>query len=105
MEKSKIGFLAALAAFVVLPTTVSAAETANYTYDALGRVVRVERSGGPSNGEQADYSYDPAGNRSNVTVTGASNGGGSGGNGNGGNGSNTLYVVVPLNGFTLIVIN
>ena len=83
-------------------TAVHAGETTTYTYDALGRVVNVSKSGGPNNGVQASYSYDHAGNRTNVTVINAPNGNGSG-SGNGASVETTpLYAVVPLNGYTLI---
>jgi hypothetical protein len=50
---------------------VNAAETVTYTYDALGRLVRVVVSGTVNNGVQVNYTHDPADNRSNVVVTGA----------------------------------
>ena len=49
-----------------------ASETTVYTYDALGRLVKVEHTGTANNGLKAEYSYDKAGNRANVTVTGSS---------------------------------
>ena len=66
-------FLAGLAASVVTtaPATVaaaSAAETITYKYDARGRLVKVERSGGVNNNVKADYNYDKADNRTNVNV-------------------------------------
>jgi YD repeat-containing protein len=45
-------------------------ETINYTYDARGRLVKVEHSGTVNNNVQASYSYDKADNRVNVNVTG-----------------------------------
>jgi YD repeat-containing protein len=92
-----VGFLAAGPA--------QAQETKTYTYDALGRVTGVQTSGGPSSGTNAGYQYDPAGNRTNVTVSGSPNGN-AGGNDPGGGASTgtTTYIVVPLNGFTLIPI-
>lgn len=47
-------------------------ETVNYTYDALGRLVQVSRSGTVNDGISASYSYDKADNRTNVTVVGSS---------------------------------
>lgn len=46
-------------------------ETTNYTYDARGRLIRVERSGSVNNNVQANYSYDKADNRLTVNITGA----------------------------------
>jgi hypothetical protein len=48
-----------------------AAETVTYTYDALGRLVATAHSGGVNNGLQTGISYDPAGNRSNYSVSGS----------------------------------
>ena len=81
-----------------------AQETTTFTYDAKGRVKTTTRSGGPSNGVNAAYTYDKADNRSNVTVTNSPNGNG----GLGSDGASTgsmLFVVVPLNGYTIIPIN
>jgi len=84
-----------------LSVAARAQETSTYTYDALGRVVTVERSGGPANGTAASYTYDAAGNRIQVNTTGSSNG-----NGNGGGGASVNprqgFVVTPLGGYTLI---
>lgn len=43
-------------------------ETIYYSYDALGRLQKVSRSGTINNGVSSCYTYDPASNRSNVTV-------------------------------------
>lgn len=48
-----------------------AAETITYTYDAKGRLVKVERSGSVNNGVKTEYSHDKAGNRTKVKVTGS----------------------------------
>lgn len=48
-----------------------AGETIAYTYDALGRLTTAVHSGSANNGLQQSYSYDKAGNRTNVTVTGS----------------------------------
>jgi len=55
-------FLLALAAPVFADSTVT------YTYDALGRLVRSVSSG--TSTANTSYTLDPAGNRTNVTVTG-----------------------------------
>lgn len=59
------------AALVFLTVPASAAETITYTYDALGRVVTVWHAGTVNNGLTAAYSYDPAANRTQQTVTGS----------------------------------
>jgi hypothetical protein len=46
------------------------AETVTYSYDSLGRLVRVDRAGTVNHGVSAQYSYDPADNRTNVKVEG-----------------------------------
>lgn len=48
-----------------------AAETVIYTYDARGRLVKVERSGSVNNGVVTNYTLDKADNRTNVKVSGA----------------------------------
>jgi hypothetical protein len=52
-----------------VPLIAHAAETITYTYDAKGRLVKVERSGDVNNGVKAEYSHDKANNRTKVTVT------------------------------------
>ena len=54
----------------------AASETISYTYDALGRLVAVARTGTVNNGASASYTYDPANNRTNVTTTAPTGGGG-----------------------------
>ena len=51
-----------------LAATAMASETINYTYDARGRLVQVQRSGTVNNNVSATYTYDKAGNRNNVNV-------------------------------------
>lgn len=51
----------------VLPVGAHA-ETLQYTYDALGRLVRTQVAGGPSDGDASAAGYDPAGNRSAYVV-------------------------------------
>lgn len=45
-----------------------AGETVTYSYDVLGRLVRVQRSGGPANGVDTGYAYDCADNRRQVST-------------------------------------
>jgi hypothetical protein len=56
---------------LTLATAAIAAETITYRYDARGRLVKVERSGGPKSGAVTTYSYDKANNRTSRTVSGA----------------------------------
>jgi hypothetical protein len=70
-KHARIGTAVLLAA--VGPALVFAAETITYTYDAKGRLVKVERSGAVNNGVKAEYKQDKADNRTNVTVTGSAN--------------------------------
>lgn len=51
-------------------TPAVAQETITYSYDALGRLVAVGHSGNVNNGISSAYTYDPSGNRTNVTVSG-----------------------------------
>ncbi|WEJ99947.1 MAG: hypothetical protein P0Y59_24135 [Candidatus Sphingomonas phytovorans] len=53
------------------PLQAWAAETITYTYDAKGRLVKVEHSGTVNNGVKAEYTHDKADNRKNLKVTGA----------------------------------
>jgi murein DD-endopeptidase MepM/ murein hydrolase activator NlpD len=50
-----------------------ASETVTYSYDAKGRLVKVEHSGTVNNGVQTTYSHDKADNRKNTTTTGSPN--------------------------------
>jgi hypothetical protein len=52
-------------------TNVLASETVTYSYDALGRLVATTSSGTVNNGLATTIAYDPAGNRSTYSVTGA----------------------------------
>lgn len=82
-----------IATLIGIPSAATASETTSYSYDALGRVTTVSHSGTVNNGLQAQYTYDPADNRTNVTVTGASS-----------NSPPSRVIVVPLNGLTVIPI-
>ncbi len=65
--------LLSLLAFVsiVTPTVSSASETQKFTYDAKGRLVKVERTGSVNNGVKTEYEHDKANNRTKVKVTGS----------------------------------
>lgn len=61
------------AALCVLSGAAQAAETIKYTYDAKGRLVKVERLGSVNAGVTTTYGHDKADNRTNVTTTGSGN--------------------------------
>lgn len=102
-------------ASAVMISCPAAAQTTTYQYDALGRL---SGSAVIVNGSSigTTITYDNAGNRRNYKVTGAPSGGSAGGGAGGGSGSGAdpgagtasqadrRFVVVPLNGFTLIPI-
>ena len=48
------------------PTAGSANETTIYTYDARGRLVKVEKQGSVNNGKKTEYEHDKADNRKRV---------------------------------------
>lgn len=50
-----------------------AAETITYTYDARGRLIKVERTGTVNNNVVTNYLIDKAENRTNKTTTGSPN--------------------------------
>lgn len=57
-------FLAGVSLASIACAAASAqSSTETYTYDALGRLVRVVATGGPNDGETQSICYDPAGNR------------------------------------------
>jgi uncharacterized protein RhaS with RHS repeats len=64
-NRSRLESSALALAIAGVPLSASAGETITYSYDALGRLVEVARSGGPTNGG-SDYQYDKAGNRTRV---------------------------------------
>ena len=53
---------------VAMAAAAIASETITYTYDARGRLIKVERSGTVNNNVKAEYKYDKADNRTNVNV-------------------------------------
>lgn len=70
MARSRL--LIVLAALCALTSSAlaMAAETQTYTYDALGRLTKVETT----SGRVTQYTYDAANNRTQVTSTGGSSG-------------------------------
>ena len=68
--KAGLVLAAALAAAIV---PALAGETVKYSYDAKGRLVKVERSGNVNDGVRTEYKHDKADNRTKVIVTGSSN--------------------------------
>jgi hypothetical protein len=58
----------ALATVCLAGAAAWASETITYTYDARGRLVKVERSGTVNNGVRAEYNYDKGDNRTNVNL-------------------------------------
>lgn len=68
----KIFNLAVIAAVIVAPAA-QAAETVTYTYDAKGRLIKVERTGTVNNNVKVEYTHDKADNRTNVKTTGSPN--------------------------------
>lgn len=69
-----LGWCGAISALIASIPAASASETVTYSYDALGRLVTTVVSNGPANGVQTTTAYDPAGNRTNQTTTGADSG-------------------------------
>ncbi len=65
------GSLALVLAGIMLTSAASASETVTYTYDARGRLVKVERAGTVNNNVKTEYEHDKANNRKRVKTTGA----------------------------------
>jgi len=94
--------VAALAGISTFPGISLAQETSAYKYDALGRLISSRQTGGPSDGKITCYTYDKAGNRTNVTIGTAACAADPGSPTGPGTSTDTGFVVVPLNGYTLI---
>lgn len=69
MRKLETGATIGIA--VTIAVAAFASETVSYTYDARGRLIKVEHSGTINNDVTANYTLDKAGNRVNLKVTGA----------------------------------
>lgn len=63
----------AIATLIGSSAPALSAETVTYTYDARGRVVKVERTGTVNNGVTHEYELDKADNRIRTTTTGSPN--------------------------------
>lgn len=87
-----------------VPVCSHAQAVVNYTYDALGRVVRVDNTGGVNNQISASYSFDAASNRTNKQVTNSPNGSGGSGSEGGSVGRSRIIVVPSGTGFALIIV-
>jgi YD repeat-containing protein len=59
-----------LIALGTVATAALASETVTYSYDAKGRLVKVEHSGSVNNNIVADYGFDKADNRTTLNVSG-----------------------------------
>lgn len=97
--------LIAITMGIFLSSAASAQETTTYSYDALGRLVTSQISGGANNGTQTDIGYDPAGNRTTYAVGGSTTSANGDPNAAGTVSRQPMVIVVPLNGFTIIPIN
>jgi hypothetical protein len=67
----RIEILAAAGIALVAVAAAQAAETLTYSYDARGRLVRVQHNGSVNANVVTSYSYDKADNRTLKNVTGA----------------------------------
>jgi hypothetical protein len=72
-SRDRLAVLLAGAAVAAVPALAMAAETIAYSYDARGRLIRVERSGATANTVFTNYSYDKADNRTVKTTSGSPN--------------------------------
>jgi hypothetical protein len=58
------------AAALYVCASAQASEQITYTYDIYGRLIGATASGGPANGENRQYGYDAADNRTSVQISG-----------------------------------
>lgn len=65
-------------AVVLVSASGGSAETITYTYDALGRLVKVVVAEGEAVSAQRTYEYDAADNRTRVNATGPASNSGNG---------------------------
>lgn len=71
MRKIDMLVLAGSAAAMAAAAAALASETLNYSYDARGRLVRVQHDGSVNGNVVTNYSYDKADNRTLRNTTGA----------------------------------
>jgi len=71
MTRKRIAEFVVIGALIAAAGIASASETITYSYDAKGRLVKVQHSGTVNNNVVANYSYDRADNRTNLNVSGA----------------------------------
>jgi hypothetical protein len=69
--RKKMHTLIGSAALLLLTAPAFATETNNYTYDAQGRLVKIEHSGSVNNNVKSEYEHDKSDNRTRKKVTGA----------------------------------
>jgi YD repeat-containing protein len=86
MKVAKFVRFAVFIAITNLSYTAFAQEVVEFRYDALGRLIEASTSSGPNSGLNTRTGFDPAGNRSVYTVTGAPQSG------------SARYIFVPLRG-------
>lgn len=67
-EMKRAEQIALACAALAVTAAAAASETVTYSYDARGRLVKVERTGTVNNGTKAEYKYDKGDNRTNVNV-------------------------------------
>lgn len=71
LARSEIAAIILTAAGIAAAVGAQAAETINYSYDARGRLIAVNRSGSINNNVNTTYNIDKAENRLNKTTTGS----------------------------------
>lgn len=69
-RSDRIAAMLAAAAVAAVPALAIAAETIAYSYDARGRLVRVDRSGTVNANVTTNYAFDKADNRTLKNTTG-----------------------------------
>ena len=70
MRRKALYLVGAAAGAFALGAAAQAGETTTFSYDALGRLVRVSTAGGPQNGRANALCYDAAGNRTQYRSSG-----------------------------------